>query len=239
MKVNLILFFSILAGGLTITISQDDKIQSELLTDIPALEEFHEVIFPIWHEAYPDKNYQLLKDLLPEVNEKAELIYNAELPGILRDKKDKWNKGLESFKTSVSGYNKAVNGSDGNAMLSAAENLHSAYELLVRIIHPVNDELNEFHKDLYVIYHYYLPEKQYQKILNSSEGLLSKAEAVAEAKLSKLFAKAENDYRRLAETLFLEVEKLSRLSSDSEEEAIREAVENVHTAYQNLEALFN
>ena len=38
---------------------------AETTPNVPALEVFHEVIFKIWHEAWPDKNTAMLRQLLP------------------------------------------------------------------------------------------------------------------------------------------------------------------------------
>ena len=89
---------------------QDQKQLSETDSSVPALYDFHEIIYPIWHTAYPEKNYSMLKELVPEVNSAAEKAYLAELPGILRDKKSEWDDGIKKFKSSVEMYNKAMDG---------------------------------------------------------------------------------------------------------------------------------
>jgi len=48
---------------------------------------------PLWHEAWPDKNLGLMRELMPKINEHVAALRKAELPGILRDKKAKWTKG--------------------------------------------------------------------------------------------------------------------------------------------------
>ena len=71
--------------------TQDQEHSSEINSSIPELSEFHEVIYPIWHTAYPEKDIAMLKEMLSEVNNGAEKIYSAQLPGILRDKKEEWD----------------------------------------------------------------------------------------------------------------------------------------------------
>jgi hypothetical protein len=36
--------------------------QEELTASVPAPDRWHEVVFPLWHEAYAQKNYDLIKD---------------------------------------------------------------------------------------------------------------------------------------------------------------------------------
>ena len=92
--------------------SQQDQDSSEMDSSVPELFEFHEVIYPIWHTAYPEKNYAMLKEMVPDVNSGAEKIYSAPLPGILRDKQAEWDKGVSKFLALVEQYNLAMNGID-------------------------------------------------------------------------------------------------------------------------------
>ncbi|OGD22860.1 MAG: hypothetical protein A2Y70_01945 [Candidatus Aminicenantes bacterium RBG_13_64_14] len=59
-------------------------IAQETESAVPELTAFHEVIYPIWHTAYPDKDIAMLKSLVPQVNELAAKVFAAQLPGILR-----------------------------------------------------------------------------------------------------------------------------------------------------------
>jgi hypothetical protein len=86
---SLIVFVFILSANL---FAQEEECADETNTNIPALAEFHEVIYPIWHTAYPAKDIEMLKSFVEEVNQKAEKIYDVKLPGILREKEAKWKK---------------------------------------------------------------------------------------------------------------------------------------------------
>jgi hypothetical protein len=76
-------------------------IAQETESAVPELAAFHEVIYPIWHTAYPDKDIAMLKSLVPQVNELAAKVFSAQLPGILRDKQAKYDAGLAEFRKSV------------------------------------------------------------------------------------------------------------------------------------------
>lgn len=60
--------------------------QEELAASVPALGKLHEVVFPLWHNAYPQKDYALIKELLPRADTLTAALDAAALPGILRDK---------------------------------------------------------------------------------------------------------------------------------------------------------
>ena len=228
---SLIVFVFILSANL---FAQEEECADETNTNIPALAEFHEVIYPIWHTAYPAKDIEMLKSFVEEVNQKAEKIYDVKLPGILREKEAKWKKGVEEFKAAVEKYNEAAQGSDDQALLDAAEVLHAKYENLVRIIRPVIKELDEFHKVLYVIYHRYLPEKKWPEIRKECDALKAKAKKIYEAKLPKKLESKSDEYKKLAQELIKSVDNLCK----AKDKDMEKAVENMHSKYEALQEMF-
>jgi len=214
--------------------SQEEECADETDTNIPALVEFHEVMHPIWHTAYPSKDIDMLKKFVEDVNQKAEKIYMVKLPGILREKEAKWKKGVEEFKKAVENYNEAVQGSDDQALLDAAEILHTKYENLVRIIRPIVKELDEFHKVLYVIYHRYLPEARWAEIRKECNSLKEKSQKVLSAKLPKRLESKTDEFKKLAQELITSVNNLC----NAKDKIMEEAVEDMHEKYVALQELF-
>ena len=211
----------------------------ETESTVPELMEFHSIIYPIWHDAYPDKDYAALRSYVSEINSLAEKVYSASLSGILRDKQAKWEEGLKEFKKTVDDYNSAAAGDDNEVLLQAAEDLHAKFEMMVRIIRPVLKEMDEFHKVLYVIYHKYLPEKEFDKIKSVMEDLLVKAEAITQAELPNRLADKNGEFTHAAQELYTSVQDLNSTFNSGNEETITSAVEHMHTRYQNLEAIFD
>ena len=206
---------------------------------VPELVAFHDVIYPIWHTAYPDKDAAALRGFLKDVNAGFAKIEKAKLPGILHDKQAAWNKGLAELKSAVAGYNQAAAGKDDPALLSAAETLHSRYEMMVRVIRPVLKEVDAFHQVLYLVYHQYLPEKQFDKIKGVTADMIAKAEAITGAKLpSRLEAKAQA-FQKSAAVLLDHSKKLSEACQSNKNADVEKAVDLVHTAYQTLEKVFD
>jgi hypothetical protein len=220
--------------------SQEDQHSSEIDSSVPELFEFHEVIYPIWHTAYPEKNYAMLKEMIHEVNSGAEKIYSAQLPGILRDKQEEWDKGVAKFRTSIEQYNLAMNGTDETAMLEAAEVLHSNYEMLVRIIRPVTKEVDEFHKVLYMIYHHYWPNKSMTEFGEAVDDLEILAEELNKCVLPKWASDKSEAFTQQSQKLYEATENLKVLKdSDADDTQLGKAVEDVHENYVALEALFD
>ncbi len=206
---------------------------------VPEIAAFHEVIYPIWHTAYPDKDIAMLKSLAPQVNELAAKIFAAKLPGILRDKQAKYDAGLAEFRVSVEAYNAAAKGSDDKAMLDAAELLHAKYEKLVRTLQPVLKEMEEFHKVLYVVYHTDLPAKNWEAVRAAAPDLKAKAEAVTAAKLSTRLQPKAEAFAKASGELVKAATALAGLDPKADGAAVEQAVQKLHSRYQDLEKIFD
>ena len=219
--------------------AQDSSLVHETSSSVPELIEFHDVIYLIWHEAYPNKDYEALRGYVNEINEQVSKVYDAQLPGILRDKEEKWKEGLVELKKAVDDYNTAAEGNDDEQLLSAAETLHSKFEMMIRIIKPVLKEVDEFHKVLYVIYHKYLPEKDYDNIKAVSEDLQQKAVALTVAKPTKRLEPKIEQFNKAANELVTATNELIEACQSDDNNMIETAIENVHTKYQKLEGVFD
>jgi|SRR5665647_505254 len=206
---------------------------------VPELSAFHEVIYPIWHTAYPDKDIAMLKSLVPQVNELAGKVYAAKLPGILRDKQVKYDAGLAEFRAAVEAYNAAAKGSVDKAMLDAAEVLHAKYEMLVRILRPVLKEMDDFHKVLYVVYHTDLPAKNWAAVRAAAPDLKAKAEAVTAAKLSTRLEPKAEAFAKASGELVKAATVLAGLDPKADGAAVEQAVQKLHSRYQDLEKIFD
>jgi len=236
----MILKRTILALGLIALVGAAyPALAQETESAVPELAAFHEVIYPIWHTAYPDKDIAMLKNLVPQVNELAEKVFGAKLPGILRDKQAKYDAGVAEFRKSVEAYNAAAKGADDKAMLDAAEVMHAKYEMLVRVIRPVLKEMDDFHKVLYVVYHKDLPEKKWDNVRAAAPDLKAKAEAVTQAKLSTRLEAKAGAFNAAAAELVKAASALAALGPEAAGAAIEEAVLKLHSRYQDLEKVFD
>lgn len=230
----LILFVMIQAGY-----AQED-IEQEVNTDVPELYEFHKTIYTLWHKAWPDKDYGMLKSLIPDIEKGYQKIKGVELPGILRHKKDKWNNHVNILKQYVEKYKTAASKDENQKLLDAAENIHSQFEYLVRTIHPVVNEMEEFHKNLYVLYHYNIPEYDYSKVKESVSGLVVKMEDLMIAGLPQRLEDQKDNYEKAVNNLNESVKTLYEIvNKGNDEEAIRKAVNIMHSSFQALEAIFD
>ncbi len=211
---------------------------TETSANVPALNEFHKVIFRIWHTAWPNKDYDMLTALFPEIERGAAAVANAALPGILREKRVAWRNGVEKLQGIVKEYEAAVKTKQKQPLLGAAEKLHAQYEALVRVIRPPLKELEDFHAILYMIYHYYMPQNSLEDVRASVGQLQEKMAALNEAVPPSRFRVKEDSFTVARNQLDNAVAEFAAIVHSDEAEKIKAAVEEMHTRYKALAILF-
>ncbi len=212
---------------------------SEISSDVPELWEFHEVIYQIWHEAWPEKNTTMLKDLIPEIETGFAKLEQASLPGILREKQASWTKGIQDMSGIIDTYKQAANADQKEDLLKAAEDLHSQFEQLVRLIRPVMKEIDHFHQELYLLYHYYMPDYDVGKIRTSVTELIPRMEAIKDAKLPVRLKDKQPEFDQAKSELSESLEKLQMVTqAEAPKEEVLKAIEIMHTKYQLLIGVF-
>jgi len=225
----------------SILTAQTEVDPDEISSTVKELNDFHEVIFPMWHEAYPAKDYNALKALVPEIKSPMESINSAELPGILRDRETNWKKQLSDLNNSARSYYTAAENNDNNALLSAAENLHAGYEKMVRVIRPALKEIDDYHQTLYIIYHKLYPDRKYDEIAQLEGTLITKAQAIIDYPRDKLKSRLGDNVEKfdaLARKLYDETSNLGEVLKGNDQRKKDEAVEAMHKAYEALDSIF-
>jgi hypothetical protein len=213
--------------------------EAELNADVPALHELHSVVYPLWHDAFPDKDYTLIKELLPEADSLTQKLDEAELPGILRDIKPDWDLGKDNLKSSLDALHRAVEENNQEDMLTQVEAFHSAFEKLIRLIRPVVPELEAFHQEMYKLYHYYMPSYEVSNIRLAVTSMQQKLEPLMEVQLPQRLAEKQGQFDAAVEELGTQLFNLSEVVKQEDIDLIKDAVEKVHTAYQKTEAVFD
>jgi hypothetical protein len=210
----------------------------QVSTSVPELTRFHDVIMPMWHTAYPAKDYAALRKIAKDVETGVATIAAAKLPGILHEKQAAWDKGIAELKAAGAAYLKAAAGTDDKALLLAAENLHTVYEAQGQIIRPVVPEMNEFHQTLYVVQHTFVPEKRWGEVCKVSGELQTKAEAVAKATLPKRVEAKGEAFRKETAQLVADAKALVVACKANQPAGIEKATDTLHSRYESLGKVF-
>lgn len=233
------LIIAVLFAALNITgIAAYSQEPGETDAGVPALSAFHEVIYKIWHEAWPKKNTALLHKLQPDVEKGIAAVASATLPGILRDKKAAWDEGVRNLQAAGADYKAAAAAKDDVKLMAAAEVLHGRFEFLMRTIRPPLAELAAFHEVLYMLYHHYLPKFDRAQIRKSAAELKKKMDALNQAVLPERRKDKDPEFQSKRAQLSQSVAALDSVVQSASEKVIKEAVEKVHSDYQALEHIF-
>lgn len=213
--------------------------ESELDADVPALQDLHGVVYPLWHDAYPEKDYALIKELLPEADSLTQKLDEAELPGILRDIRPDWDLGKDNLKSSLQALHSAVEENNKDEMLMQVEAFHSAFEKLIRLIRPMVPELEDFHQEMYKLYHYYMPNYELPNIRLAVTAMQQKLLPLIDVQLPQRLAEKQGQFDAAVQELGTQLSNLSEVVGQEDKDLIKDAVEQVHTAYQKTEAVFD
>lgn len=215
------------------------QLPDETSGKVPELDAFHKPIYALWHEAWPAKDIQTLKELFPQVESTYKKLAAAMLPGILRDKQTRWNERKGELRSAVDEYRQSIEGNDTTRILRAAEVVHMVYEQMVRIVRPVTQEIDEFHRVLYSLHHYYIPEKHIAMMKNNAEHLAKAMNAVDTVTVPPRWDKKKDRYEKRRALLSDAVKNYCAAVRTAESFDTLVKLEGVvHSRYQMLENVF-
>jgi hypothetical protein len=241
MKRSLSLLLSLVcafAAPVALTQHEDNPHEAETTAQVPALNKFHTSIYTLWHTAWPEKDTAMMATLWPEIDKGIAGVAQAELPGILRDKKAVWQENVKLLQAVGVEYRDAMAGNALQPKLNAAEKLHAQYEKLVRIVRPVMKEIEAFHSVLYMLYHYYLPENAMDKIKSSGKDLRARMDSLNAATLPERLKKKEEAFVVARATLSASVDAVNAAVTTNDEKKIKETINTMHSDYEKLERVF-
>ncbi len=208
-----------------------DVSKDELYGTIPEVEELHKAVYTLWHTAYPQKDYDMIKGLLPELDSLTASLDEAQFPKILHMKQEAWDEGKEELKAGLARLHEAVDSDDKAEILNQAEAFHSHFERLARISNPVVPELEVFHRELYKIMHYYLPNGEMDKIRETIAAMQEKIGPVMQAELPGHLADQSEAFSSALQEMESKFTSLVAISDQDDAAAIEAALKELHTAF--------
>jgi methyl-accepting chemotaxis protein len=212
----------------------------DVSSDVKGLMEFHEVIYQMYHTGLPQKNIKFLNSLNSVIEKDYAILKNSELPGILIDKKSKWEKGLTKLGVFVDLYRVACMKKDSVALLHAAEKLHSQFEAIVKITKPELKEIEAFHKNLYILHYICSTQYDYEKIKVSASALKENISDLSKAHLPVRLKKKQDEFNKVIIEIISLVEKLDQVVTESNNKpVIGSAIDMVYSKYNVLVKLFD
>lgn len=219
--------------------STEEVPEEEVVSEVRELDAFHEVMAPMWHQAYPARDIPAIQAAVPEFEPLLSALGDAVLPGILRHKEPDWETGYARLMEAFQSLKTATEEGDEDGILAGAETFHMSYEAMVRVIRPVVPELNAFHRHLYGVYHYYGPTYDLDRILQAADEMGEALPPLVAAALPERLAHRQQDFDLAVQELSGKVAVLLMALENPDRWEVEAAIEEVHTAYQAVEAIFD
>ncbi|MEN3039035.1 MAG: hypothetical protein ABDI07_07790 [Candidatus Kryptonium sp.] len=115
--------------------SQYEKLVKIIKPKIRELDEFHQVLYVLYHYYVPEYNVEAIRSVLPSLREKMEKLKASKLPGNLKAKEDDFKKRLNELDKAVDDFVKLFNGKfDEKIVKEKMEALHSRYKLVEKLV---------------------------------------------------------------------------------------------------------
>jgi len=204
----------------------------DLSAEVPALSDYHDVIRPLWHDAWPSGDLAMVGSLLPDAKRNQEALEQAKLPGILHEKQEAWQAGVAAMRAALTAAEKGLAAGNKQATLDAVEELHADYEQLVRLIRPPIKELDAYHQELYRVVHRLVPAGDLAAMPAAAATLVERCTALQQAALPKRLAAREATLKPAFATLCTATTELQAVAASMDKAKVEAAVDKVHTAYQ-------
>jgi hypothetical protein len=212
--------------------------EAEITARVAELDAVHEIMQPVWHEAFPARDYAAIREAVPEFEARLAALEAAQLPGILQDKQLRWNEQKQNLLTAFKELKDAAEAEDEDRMLAYTEAFHMHYEGMVRIIRPVVPELEAFHRHLYGLYHYYGPGYDLEKIRQAADTMAEAIPPLQAAQLPARVLEHQEHFETAVANLGAKVAALQDTLEDPSRAGVEAAIEAVHEAYEGVERIF-
>ena len=111
-----------------------------------------------------------------------------------------------------------------------------------RVIRPVIKEIDDYHQTLYIFYHKLYPDGKFDEIAGLTGDLVTKAKAIMNYPRERLQQRLGDHITRFdaaAKQLFNAIISLKEALNGDDPKKKNEAIESLHTAYQDFDAVFN
>jgi hypothetical protein len=218
--------------------SVPDVSEEEITARVAELEAIHEIMQPVWHEAFPARDFAAIQEAVPEFEARLAALDAVQLSGILQDKKSRWDQQKALLMASFQELKQAAEAEDEDRMLAHTEAFHMHYEGMVRIIRPVVPELEVFHQHLYGLYHHYGPGYDLEKIQRAADAMAEAIPPLQAAQLPARLTEHQAHFETAVATLGERVAALQAALVDPSRADVEAAIEAVHHAYEGVEGIF-
>jgi hypothetical protein len=168
-----------------------------------AMEDFHQVMAPLWDESYPQKDYQTIRDKAPDLKEKImALVMIRPTPDMEKDRESlsDFLRERQNLTIFVSQVEQAAKDGPDSTLASAFESVHWSFQELEKLVFKRIKELENFYETLYFLWHRALPERNYDTIKLTAPVLVTEADTLMKITLPRNFKVDKEDFEKMPST---------------------------------------
>jgi hypothetical protein len=145
-------------------------------------EAFHKIMAPVWHGAWPDKDYDSLLAAGPTLKEAFAAIAKMKPTFKTLDRKKAFLKARDGFSKIIEMYAAAAERGDKETVYDLMPQLHDAFEMTASTLLPVSyPEIEAVVITLNLIMETHLPKNNMEGIVGSTETLVAKFDGLADS----------------------------------------------------------
>ena len=200
-----------------------------------ALEDFHSVLAPMWHEAYPQKDFKAIREQAPLFKQKLMALIVIPAPDNMDEpKREEFFTKRQELAFYVDQYTKAAADSTDSVLASVFEQMHWGYEELNKVFMVEIKQLDSFHETLYYLWHKALPAKDYDAVKKTVPVLKAEMDSLMLVKLPGSCYDIKDDFEVKRAALKDAVYQLADVCQKGTEKQIDDALTLMHDKFMEL-----
>ena len=251
LKLSLILIF-LFAGASFLSANADEKTnttqESDTLVTAPdtadllrkAMDDFHEVLRPLWHESYVQEDFKTIREKAPLLQQKIMNLIRVPAPADLSQDEEKLHTFLakrQELAFFVMEVNRAAKDGPDSTLASAFESMHWGYEELEKFFAVQIEELDQFHETLYFLWHRALPERNYEAIRNTAPVIKAEIDSLMKVPVPSGCDIKGEEFEKRKTALKDAVYGFAQVCEKGTEDDIDAALKTLHDRYAELNML--
>ncbi|UCD63735.1 MAG: hypothetical protein JSW34_13505 [Candidatus Zixiibacteriota bacterium] len=195
-----------------------------------AIEEFHKVLGPTWHQAWPAKDYDALIAAGPEFARTFKAIAELEMIFKTEVRVNAFEKARTQFAEAVKQYTEACEAGDKEKVYELMPALHEAFEMTASAMLPVHyPQFDGFVVEMNSILGNYLPENDTEAIATSTASLVEMAASLDETTIPE-------DLKEKQKEILVDLAAIKDLAAKLKECCDNDDMENYRVHIDDLNA---
>lgn len=205
-----------------------------------AMDDFHAVLQPLWHESYPGEDFKTIREKAPLLQEKIMTLIRVPAPADLSPNEEKLHTFLskrQELAFYVMEFNRAAKDGPDSTLASAFETMHWGYEELEKFFAVQIEELDQFHETLYFLWHRALPARNYQEIKKTAPIIKAEMDSLMKVPVPTGCNIKGEEFEKRKAALKEAVYGFAQVCEKGTEDDIDAALKALHDRYAELNSL--